>query len=487
MPCLKPRPGSPTAPPASVPVRESEHGFTIIEVLVSALIVALAAVALATELISSAHAAGNERTREIAAGLAQQDQERLKSFSASQLTGLNQSRTLTLNGTTFTINSTASYIDTSGNSSCSSSGAAYYKTTSLVNWPSNTGTPVTAESDITPPAGGMLLVSTIDQTGAALGGVGVVASGSDYASGTTSSAGCTLLSDLGVGTYTVAFNDSGYVDINGNTSPTLSATVTGTGVSYPSVHPEQLGQAGTVSATFTAKATGGTTSCPAATGMCTSQSADAVTYYGSGTSTSMSADTTSTLSSPGTQIPSSGSLSLFPFYFTGTTNNYTNNYTMWPGKCAQMQPPSGMDKLTVSPGSTQTATLQEPAMNVLVYWNTAASRYYTPVWTRVAPAHVKLSYSSSSGPYCSDSWYVPVVSDAATDSNGSLANLGQPFATTSTSGSSASASGYTSTYAVCADYNGYENYATSVTNSNFVSPTTVTIQINQYSNTRTTC
>lgn len=126
-------------------------------------------------------------------------------------------------------------------------------------------------------------------------------------------------------------------------------------------------------------------------------------------------------------------------------------------------------------------------MNVLVYWNTAASRYSTAVWTRVAPAHVKLSYSSSSGPYCSDSWYVPVASDAATDANGSLANVGQPFATTSTSGSTASGSGYTSSYAVCADYNGYENFATSVTNSNFVSPTTVTIQINQYTNTRTTC
>jgi hypothetical protein len=126
-------------------------------------------------------------------------------------------------------------------------------------------------------------------------------------------------------------------------------------------------------------------------------------------------------------------------------------------------------------------------MKVLVYWNTASSKYSNPVWTRVAPAHVKLSYSSSSGPYCSDSWYVPVASDAATDTNGSLANLGQPFATTATTGSTASASGYTSTYAVCADYSGYENFATSVTNNNYVSPTSVTIQINKYSNTQTTC
>lgn len=485
MRCPKARTGSRTAPSSPMPAWRSDRGFTIIEILVSALIVALAAVAVATELIDSATAAGNQRAREIAAGLAQQDQERLKSFSATQLTGLNQSRTVTLNSTPFTVTSTASYVDTSGNSSCSSGQAAYYKTTSVVNWPSNRGTPVEIESDITPPAAGMLLVQTIDQTGAALGGVGVVASGPDYGSGTTSSAGCTLLSDLETGTYTVTFNDSGYVDLNGNTSPTLSATVSGSGMSYTSVHPEQLGLAGTVTAHFTTTATGNTVSCPQSNGTCTSQSADGVTWYGSGTSTSMSADQSSTLSSPGTQVPSSGSLSLFPFYFTG--GSYTNNYQMWPGQCAQMQPPSGVDKLTVSPGSSQTASLQEPALDVLVYWNSASSRYSSPVWTRVAPAHVKLSFANSTGPSCSDSWYVPIASDASSDANGSLANLGQPFATTATSGSTASASGYTGTYTVCADYSNYQSSATSVQNNNYTTPTPVTIDINKYSSSFGTC
>ncbi len=465
----------------------SERGFTIIEVLASAILVALVAAAVGQQLIGAAVSAGDERNRSIAAELAQQDQERLRGFSAVQLTGLNQSRTVSLNGTTFTITSTASYLDSSGNSSCSSGGAAYYKTASSVTWPSNARPPVVEESDITPPAGGMLLVQTIDQTGAVLGGVGVTASGADYATGTTNSAGCTLMSDLETGSYTVAFSDSGYVDINGSTSPTQSATVTGTGVSYPSVHPEQLGQAGTVVANFTTNATGNTVSCPASTGTCTSQSADGVMYYGAGSSTSMSSDKSSTLSSPGTQVPSSGSLSLFPFYFTSGGGNYNNNYQMWPGKCQQNQPPSGTDQLTVSPGSSQTARLQEPALNVQVQWNTASSKYNPVVWQRVAPAHVKLTFQSATGPSCSDSWYVPIASDASTDANGSLANLGQPFASTATSGSTASASGYTASYTVCADYNGYLNWVTGVQNNNYTTPTSVTVQINQYTNFRFTC
>ncbi len=439
-----------------------QRGFTLIEVLATTMMVAAVSAAMAVGLISIAFHSGDQRRRSQAAQIAQQDQERLRGFSAEQLNGLNQSRTVTLGGTPFTVTSTAAFVSSTGASSCTSGTAAYYQIVSSVNWASNARTPVVAESLATPPAGGTLLVQAIDQTGAPLSGVGVTASGPDYDSGITGATGCTVLSDMTPGNYAVTAAETGYVDSNGNSSPPgLSATITGTGVSLTSVHPIQLGLAGNISANFTTQATGSTVSCPPSTGTCTGQQSDGLSWFGNGSSASMSGYASSTLASPGTLIPAAGTIPLFPFWFTSTS--YASNYQVWAGKCQQNQPPTGVNKVSVNPGSTQTGlAVQEPALNVTVTYN----------GTRVAPTDVKLTFTSASGNSCTDTWSVPVASDAASDANGSLANPGQPFATTATTGATASASGLTGTYAVCADYkysgNNYrKNTVTNVQNTNF--------------------
>ncbi|HSO99040.1 MAG TPA: prepilin-type N-terminal cleavage/methylation domain-containing protein, partial [Solirubrobacteraceae bacterium] len=211
-----------------------ERGFSLIEVLVSAVLVAAISAATAVALISIGSASADQRHRSQGAQVAQQDQERLRGFSAEQLNGLNQARTITLNTTPYTVTSTAQFLGASGTSSCTSGTAAYYQIVSSVNWGANHRTPVVAESLVTPPAGGTLLVQTIDQTTAQLPGVGVVASGPDYDSGTTGSSGCTVLANLQPGNYNVTVSDPGYVDPMGYSSPPgLSAVVTGTGVSFP--------------------------------------------------------------------------------------------------------------------------------------------------------------------------------------------------------------------------------------------------------------
>ncbi len=203
--------------------------------------------------------------------------------------------------------------------------------------------------------------------------------------------------------------------------------------------------------------------------------ANALSWFGNGSSTTMSGYQTNTPSStPATLIPSSGTIALFPFMFTGPS--YVGNYQVWAGPCQQMQPPSATDKFNVAPGSNQTLTVKEPTLDVVVK-NTG---------TRVAPSHVKLSFASTSGPACSSSWYAPIATDAATNANGSLASPGQPFATTATSGGTASASGYTGTYSVCADApilgTTREATVTGVTNTTFSgSLTPVTINITRSS------
>ena len=445
----------------------------------SAFIVALIAAGTASGLIATANETADQRMHSQAAQLARQDQERLRGFSAQQLAGLNQSRNITLGTTQFTVTSTAQYLNSSGGSSCTSNGsgaAAYFQTASTVNWAGNLRSPVTIESVVTPPAGGTLLANVQDQTAQPLAGLAVAASGPDYGAATTGSAGCVVLAGLQPGSYNVSVTAAGYIDPNGNSSPpNLTATLSGNGTSVPSVNPVMMGLAGNLNANFTTKATGNTVSCPPSNGVCTSQLSDALSYFGNGSSTNMSIYKSSTLSSPGSQVPSAGMIQLFPFWFT--SGSYNNNYQLWTGSCQQMQPPSNVDMFTVAPGSSQTATVSEPALNVVVKNNNV----------RVAPGRVKLTFQSGSGPSCSDNWYAPIASDASIDANGSLAYPGEPFATTATSGPTASASGYTGTYTVCADYGGHYQTVSSVQNNNYAAPTSVTVNINSSSSPSGTC
>jgi hypothetical protein len=463
--------------PPSVPSRRSsaarETGFTVIEVLMTALLVALIAAASATALIATAYTRADERHRTQAGEIAEQDQERMRGLSAEQLNGLSQNRVVTLDGTAYQVNSTATFLNSSGGTSCGSPGSgatAYFKVVSTVNWTANVvpgsganrEPPIVAESVITPPVGGTLLAQVEDQTDSGLSGVTVTASGPDYASGTTDSTGCTELAALGAGSYSLTFTAAGYVDPNGDPSPlTGSATVTATGTSRPSTNPVIMGLAGTLSAKFTAAGNAGNLS---------GQQANALSWFGNGTSSRMSEYATNTpASTPATLIPASGTIALFPFTFTGPS--YASNYQVWAGPCQQMEPPAGIDKVTVSPGSSQVASVQEPALDIVVE-NTGS---------RIAPAAVSLSFQSTSGTACNTLWYPPIASDAGTDANGSLASPGQPFATTATTGSTASASGYTGTYQICADasISGKTRDVTvsSVTNTNFATPTVVTINI----------
>ncbi len=464
---------------------DDEAGFTLVEVLVTALLVALIASATASALIAATYTSADQRHRAQAAQIAERDQQRLRGLTAEQLNGLNQNSVVTLDGTAYQVNSTATFLSSSGTTSCGAPGfgaAAYFRTVSTVNWNANivAGTggnrrpPVVAEGVITPPAGGTLLAQVIDQTGnAGVPGVTVTASGPDYASGTTDSTGCTAVADLSAGAYTVTFTDPGYVDATGNASPTSSATVTATGTSRPTNNPITMGLAGTINANFTATGSAGNLN---------SQQANAIAWFGNGTSSRMSGYKTSpstcssqpsTCTTAATLIPASTAspsmITLFPFEFTGPS--YTGNYQVWAGTCQQMEPPASVDKFTVSPGSSQTLAVQEPALDLVVEAN----------GTRVAPVNANLNFQSTSGNSCSTSWYPAIASDAATDVNGSLASPGQPFASTATTGSTASASGYTGAYSVCASasISGTTRNATvsGVTNTNFTTPTPVTINV----------
>ncbi|MGZ6607573.1 MAG: MSCRAMM family protein [Solirubrobacteraceae bacterium] len=227
-----------------------DAGFALIEILVSAVIVAAISAAVADALISSAHLSGTERQRSQADQLVQQDQERLKGLSDQQLQGLSQTRTVKLDGYTYTVTSNSTFEGTSGASTCTSGSAAYFKVASTVTG-QPTGT-ITDESIIRRTVDGGLRVQVDDQTGVnPLTGVQVSATGPSTATGNTDANGCFVFTGMSPGNYNVGVAAAGYVDKDGNSSPpNISATVAATGIAPTNVTPLVMGQGGSIAASF---------------------------------------------------------------------------------------------------------------------------------------------------------------------------------------------------------------------------------------------
>jgi hypothetical protein len=183
-----------------------------------------------------------------------------------------------------------------------------------------------------------------------------------------------------------------------------------------------------------------------------------------------------------TTVAGAGPGGLFPFASLNPTS-YTNNYQLWPGKCRQEQPPAGIDAATVTPGLLiNPMWVTAPTVAVSVTFKSK-----TGTVTQVAPNHVKtLFQDGGTGTACSDSWgpfsaVNPPTTGANRVSTSPLTYLyPAPFASSATSGSSASASGQTGTAQVCADYTtGGKTYqaTSSPFTDAFGSTTPVSIQI----------
>jgi prepilin-type N-terminal cleavage/methylation domain-containing protein len=469
----------------------AQHGFTLIEVLVSALIVTLIAGAVAGGLMANVKATGDQHRRTEAQALAEQDQERLKGFSSEQLDNLSQTYTSTQDNYKFTVSSRAWYLNSTTGASCTSAagaGATYFKTISTVTWTGPTGavsTLATDESVITPPAGGSILAQFHDQTTAPLSGVSVGASGPESDAATSDANGCTIFTGLDTGDYNLAFTDNGYVDPNGNASPLAdTTTVASTGIATPSKgNPIEMGQGGGIGAKFVIDGTGS----PG-----TPFGAPALSWYGSGGGYSMSdfrkndptgssmytALPTTTVAAANQAGASPGGL--FPFASLNPTS-YTNNYQLWAGTCRQEEPPAGIDASTVAPGSIQTQqAVTAPAVDVNVTYKQQSGTVI-----QVAPTDVKFSYASTSGTTCTDAWSESTATNATQVSTTPITyRYAAPFAGGVTSGSTASASGQTGQITtVCTDYTPgggkyYKNSYTTPFTDTYGSATAVpTIQI----------
>lgn len=235
-------------------LHSDEEGFALIEILVSALIVALVSAAVAQTLIATGRASSEQRHRSQAYAVAQEDQARLRAMQIATLQQGLAPRTVTVGGTPFTVTSTATYVsDKTGTTRCSGEGHAdYVQIGSSVTWPTMRAgaAPVKIESIDSAVSGsveansGGLALTVANGAGQGLTGVGLSASGAATFSGATNSEGCALFGGQPAGEYTITPTLPGtvsWVEMNGNEPQPFKVTVTGGLTTSETVHYDHPG------------------------------------------------------------------------------------------------------------------------------------------------------------------------------------------------------------------------------------------------------
>lgn len=341
----------------------SDAGDTLLEVLVSALLLGLIVVGTFSGLNSTNAATSLDRSRSQADALAAQNEDQLRSEPIKKLYELEshpRTETVTEGKTTYTIEMTARYIeDATATASCTSSSAKeanYLQTTSKVTSPLiGAGKSVEETSIISPPAGSSLVVQ-VTEAGTPIQGAEVVATGPSPASTSheleTSVNGCAILA-LPPGEYNIDASKSGYVDPNGfaHTHEDESGSVTRS-VYIPAENTSKvgynLGRAGTLEVSFSEA------------GIATQ--GDSFVAFNTGQSAFRSFPKPSTPGSYGTTVTSSATI--FPFN--------KSKYTIYAGTCeADLPSANGVplveaEEKEVAPGSTAATTVRLGPVHIKV-------------------------------------------------------------------------------------------------------------------------
>jgi Tfp pilus assembly protein PilV len=381
-----------------------EGGWALIETMVSAVLLIAITIAVASSLDTASRATAENKGRSVAATLAEQDQERMRAMTVTQLSNYHPAAQsiATPDGATYSVASRSDWIRDSTNApeSCSSNNTQpdYLRITSTVT-SAVVGTdiqPVVQRSVVAPPVGalgpnqGTFSVKMLDGASNPVPNFGVsAASSSNSYSDVTNSLGCAVFGYIPSGkTYTATASQSGYVDPDGNASATASAVVNAGKVTNVQL---SYARAGSIVATLTGPA-------PSSSGIMIAQSKWSSTAPRAWPATAGQTSVTAT--------------GLFPFS--------TSNYSVYAGTCAAADPSlNGGTAPTalVTPNGTTPVTVKLPPITVTVKKS----------GTTPASADIKLTASGSG---CTDTTTVTTTTGTAT--------IKMPYGT----------------YDVCADDNG---------------------------------
>jgi Tfp pilus assembly protein PilV len=214
-------------------LRTDEAGFGLIEVLVSALLVATVSLGVLALFDSASATSGRSRAQTQASGLAQQDQDRMRAMSPSNLAGLAGTTPppvdTDVGGAQFQVTSKVDWAaDTSsGAVTCSGStgSVSYLKiTTEVTGGSMPPGKKVEAHSFVSMPVGsqgGVLRVRVRKADGTTgVEDVDVTVTGpGGTRNGQTDADGCAVFGALSVGSYDVSVSKAGHTDLDGEPNP----------------------------------------------------------------------------------------------------------------------------------------------------------------------------------------------------------------------------------------------------------------------------
>ncbi|MDX6671502.1 MAG: hypothetical protein QOI91_1865 [Solirubrobacteraceae bacterium] len=344
------------------PSLRSQRGGILIEVMFAALALAAVSTAVFSGVEGAVKTATKNRVRSIAATLAEQDQERMRSFKATALSNFRETRTVTVGGVPYTVTSSTQWLrDSSGTISCTndSSAASYLKLVSTVTpVDGRTGSPVTSTSLLTPPNGafapgqGTLAVLVTDRAGNPRPGLTVNLTGPSTAlSDTTNEAGCAVFPMVPAATHTVTVAATGLVDRSGSSNISDSVDVVDGATTLDTI---ELEVPSTINVSFATKVL----------------SADPVPAAARAASVA-----NPNLPSPGRK---STTLSSWPASSNtisfATLYPFTGGYGTFAGDCAANDPTTydanyytaNAGLVAVTPGGTFNVTVRVPAVNLAV-------------------------------------------------------------------------------------------------------------------------
>lgn len=351
---------------------EDEAGSVLVEVMVSAILLTIAAIGVFNALDSSSRATAQERHRAQANDLAQADLARMRTMRISDLSNLDETRQATVEGNAYTVESKATFqTDATGTASCEegTASADYIQIRSLVTWPSiGTRPPVEAQSLVAPPNGsvspdsGALAIQIEGGEGQGIADVGLAGSqegGEGSFNGSTGANGCAVFGNLPEGNYTLEVLDSTLVDNDGDPpAPQITSVV----AESTNTLALQYDHPGTIEVGFSTWVDGE---------LVEAAEFDSVVVFNTGMSVAK------TFGAPGNPQPKIAATTLFPF---------VSPYAVYAGSCAsnnpnpsgEPEPPPAIADALVSAGGLTAVTLELPALDLTV-WNGTEAEKGAPV------------------------------------------------------------------------------------------------------------
>jgi type II secretory pathway pseudopilin PulG len=362
----------------------------LIEVMIGALILAITTTAVLSGLDGAQKTGGRNKARSVAAALAEQDQERMRSMPVAQLLPLvttPYSRSVPVNGVNYTVVSSAAYANDAGavTTGCSATAKTQtnLKITSTVSSPLTRGT-VDLVGLVTPPASsgfgagqGRIIVKVVDRDQEPIQGVNVALAGATSFSEETNAAGCANFTFVPAGNYTATISELGLVGWNGETS--LSKAVTSTAGQTTTYGAYEMDRPATIAARFQTKV-GSAPAIDAKSRKITINNVKLAAQW-----------PVFDAGSNGTEVQATG---LYPFL---------DGYGVYAGGCTANKPAT-VPSVTTDPATTtttDTATnprIWVPSINVRVVSNTSTS---TPTFSNGVTVFVKSADSGCTNTFAS--------------------------------------------------------------------------------------